>query len=200
MNSSDAIARAAAGDDAARQALYETHHAAAFRLAYLLVQDPDDAEEVVQDAFAYLFRNLHRYDAEKGSFWAWLRVTLVSRCRNKRRRKRLALVPLENLEAAGRPLPDPRPTSDPARVMEASGARRAVWEALQRISPAAREATVLRYYQGLSYAEIAAILGCSPDAARARVAHAKLQLRRLLLAQEEQPAARRGVESPAEVG
>ena len=94
QRSSDAetIVRATEGDEAAQRALYEAHHAAAFRLAYLLLGDAFDAEEVVQDTFVYLFRNLDRYDAGRGSFWAWLRVALVSRCRNKRRRRRLPLV------------------------------------------------------------------------------------------------------------
>jgi len=181
----DTIARALGGDEAAQRMLYEAHYAAAFRLAYLLLRDTCDAEEVVQDAFVYLFRNLRRYDPERGSFWAWLRVVLVSRCRNKRRRRRLHLVSLEALEATGASQADPTPASDPAGVLERLGTRRVVWEALQRVSPGARDALILRYYEGLSYAEIAPVLGCSADAARARVAHGKVQMRRLLTAPEE---------------
>jgi len=192
--SSDAetIARAIEGDEAAQRALYEAHHAAAFQLAYLLLGDPCDAEEVLQDAFVYLFRNLRRYDAGRGSFWAWLRVALVSRCRNKRRRRRLPLVSLEVLDGAGQVPVDPAPASDPADVLEMRGVRRAVWDALQRVSPGARDALILRYYEGLSYAEMAVALGCSNDAARARVAHGKVQLRRLLTAPEEGAVGERG--------
>ena len=69
VNSTDAdnVALALDGEEAAQRALYETHYAAAFRLSYLLLRDTCDAEEVVQDAFVYVFRNLHRYDAERGS-------------------------------------------------------------------------------------------------------------------------------------
>ncbi len=199
--SSDAetIARAIDGDEAAQRALYEAHHAAAFRLAYLLLGDAFDAEEVVQDAFVYLFRNLRRYDAGRGSFWAWLRVALVSRCRNKRRRRRLPLVSLEVLDGAGQVPVDPAPASDPADVLEMRGVRRAVWDALQRVSPGARDALILRYYEGLSYAEMAVALGCSNDAARARVAHGKVQLRRLLTAPEEGAVGERGDATLAKV-
>jgi RNA polymerase sigma-70 factor (ECF subfamily) len=188
----DTIARAIAGDEAAQRALYEAHHAAAFRLATLLLGEPCDAEEVVQDAFVYLFRNLHRYDEGRGSFRAWLRVALVSRCRNKRRRRSLPLVSLEALDAGGQAPASSDPVGDPASVVEMRGTRRAVWEALQRVSPGARDALILRYYEGLSYAEIAAALGCSNDAARARVAHGKVQLRRMLAAPVEGAAGERG--------
>jgi RNA polymerase sigma-70 factor (ECF subfamily) len=181
----ETITRAIDGDETARRALYETHHAASFRLAYVLLQDACDAEEVVQDAFVYLFRHLHHYDPRRGSFWTWLRVILVSRCRNKRRRRRLPRVSLDVLEATGQAPADPTPARDPAGVLEMQGTRRAVWEALQQVSPGARDALVLRYYEGLSYAEIAQALDCSADAARARVAHGKTQMRRLLSASAE---------------
>jgi len=184
MTDVETVVRAIDGDEAAQRVLYETHHAAAFRLAYLLLRDACDAEEVVQDAFVYVFRNLRRYDSGRGSFWTWLRVALVSRCRNKRRRRCLTLISLEMLDAADASPADPRPASDPAGALEMRGVQRAVWEALQQVSPGARDALILRYYEGLPYAEIAAALGCSADAARARVAHGKAQLRRLLTAPE----------------
>ena len=200
MVDADLIARAIDGQEVAQRALYETYYSAAFRLGHLLLQDTCDAEEVVQDTFVYLFRNLERYDAEKGSFWTWLRVTLVSRCRNKRRRRRLPVVSLESLESAGRTLADPSRAGDPARALEAQDARRRMWEALQQVSPGARDALVLRYYEGLPYAEIAVALGCSSDAARARVVHGKLQLRRLFTGHKEKPTQRKGLGHTAEAG
>ena len=78
-------------------------------------------------------------------------------------------------------------------LAERLGTRQIVWESLQRISPGARDALILRYYEGLPYTEIAAALGCSPGAARARVAHGKTQLRRLLAAPEEEAACEWGL-------
>jgi RNA polymerase sigma-70 factor (ECF subfamily) len=200
MTDTETIARALGGDERAQRALYEAHHEAAFRLAYVLLQDACDAEEVVQDAFVYVLRNLRQYDPERGPFWAWLRVVLVSRCRNKRRRCRLPLVSLEVLDAAGQAPADPAPASDPAGVLERLGTRQVVWRALQRVSPGARDALVLRYYEGLSYAEMAVALGCSADAARARVAHGKAQLRRLLAVSEEGTVREEGVVRRAKAG
>ena len=169
--------------------LYEAHHAAAYRLACLLLRDLRDAEEAVQDAFVYAFRNLGRYDPEQGSLWTWLRVILVSRCRNKRRRKRLPRVSLDVLRRVGLMPADPKPISNPAYVLERSERRRMIWEALQQVSPGARDALILRYYEGLSYAEISKVLGCSNEAARSRVAHGKVQMRALINADQAEEAA-----------
>jgi RNA polymerase sigma-70 factor (ECF subfamily) len=190
------------GDETAQRALYEAHHARAFRLAYLVLQDKLDAEEVVQDAFVYAFRNIDRYDPDRASFWTWLRVILVSRCRNKRRRKQLPRVSLEALAAVGRTPTETTETSDPAGALERLDARRRVWQALQEVSEGARDALILRYYEGLPYAEMAEILGCSNDAARSRVVHGKAQLRRLLTASEEEERSlpEGGIVRPAEVG
>jgi RNA polymerase sigma-70 factor (ECF subfamily) len=196
----DTIARAIEGNDSAQQALYETHHATAFRLAYLLLQDACDAEEVVQDVFVYIFRNLRQYDASRASFWTWLRVVLVSRCRNKHRRKQVETVSLETLAAAGQAPADQKPASDPAGMLEMRGTQQAVWRALEQVSPGARDALILRYYEGLPYVEIGAVLGCSADAARSRVAHGKTQLRRLLSATQNDAVRGRGIVRPVEVG
>jgi RNA polymerase sigma-70 factor (ECF subfamily) len=196
MIDTETITRAMTGDEMAQRALYEAHHAAAFRLAYLLLQDTCDAEEVVQDTFVYVFRNLHRYDSQRGSFWTWLRVVLVSRCRNKRRRQQPPTVSLEKLTATGQAPPDSEPANDPAGVLELRGIQRAMWRALQQISPGARDALVLRYYEGLPYGEIAELLGCSADAARARVAHGKAQLKRLLTEDEGALAREVGIVRP----
>jgi RNA polymerase sigma factor (sigma-70 family) len=199
MTDTETITRAIDGNEAAQRTLYETHHTAAFRLAYLLLREPRDAEEVVQDAFVYVFRNLRRYDPERGTFWAWLRAVLVSRCRNKRRRRCLPSISLEMLEATDQVPADPKPASDPVNVLERLGARRVVWEALQQVSDGARDALILRYYEGLPYAEIANILSCSNDAARSRVIHGKAQLRRLLTEPDEEPVRERECARAAEV-
>ena len=191
MSSSEleVIERAAQGDEAAQRSLYETHWPGALRLGYLLLGSMEDAEEVAQDAFVYAFRNLHRFDERRGSFWVWLRLILVSRCRNKRRRQHRPMVSLDALEREGSEELDGHLSGNPSVWLEEQTARRALWAALQKVSVGARAALVLRYYEGLPYDQIAEILGCTPEAARARVAHGKVQLRRLLLGTADTSAA-----------
>ena len=57
-----------AGDERAAEAIYDRHRDRTYRLAYGLLGDPADAEEVVQDALAYALANIARYDSRRASF------------------------------------------------------------------------------------------------------------------------------------
>src|SRR6185295_11440172 len=91
----DWLAQGQQGDEAACAALYAHFSPAILRLGLGLLNDLGDAEEVTQDTFVYAFRNLARFDPAKAAFSTWLYTIALSRCRNKRRRKWLELLPLE---------------------------------------------------------------------------------------------------------
>ena len=159
------MAQAAEGDQLACAALYYAFSPAVLRLALGLLNDLADAEEVTQDTVIYALRNLRRFDARRSAFTTWLFTIAISRCRNKRRRKWLPLLPLDWLLDVAPP--------GPGRAVEATlekrGVRRQVWAALQKLSPPLREAVVLRYLGGLHYKEIGQAVGCHPKTAESRV-------------------------------
>jgi len=81
------IERCLKGEERAFQALYNQNSGMVYRLAFGLLQNKEDAEEVLQDSFDYAFRKIANYDPNKSAFKTWLYRITVSRCRNKRRRK-----------------------------------------------------------------------------------------------------------------
>ena len=176
------IERGLAGEQAAYVALYDQYSGVIYRLAYSLLQHQEDAEEVMQDSFEYAFRRLDQYDARKSAFKTWLYRIAVSRCHNKRRRKWLPSLSLQQMDDGAEasdpnaPLPDER-----AALSEQ---QQAVWHAVRELSPKLREVAVLRYYGGLQYGEIGEVLDIPPKTAesRMRLAHKALreQLRELL--------------------
>jgi RNA polymerase sigma-70 factor (ECF subfamily) len=168
------IERCLSGEQAAYVALYDQYSGVIYRLAYSLLQHPEDAEEVLQDSFEYAFRRLDHYDARKSAFKTWLYRIAVSRCHNKRRRKWLPSLSLHLLDGAEArdptaPLPDER-----AALNEQ---QRAVWDAVGELSPKLREVAILRYYGGLQYGEIGEVLDIPPKTAesRMRLAHKALR-------------------------
>ncbi len=178
------IERCLSGDQSAYATLYDRYAPSLYRLAYSVLLDEQDAEDVLQEVMIYAFRNLHRYDPARGAFRTWLYTITISRCRNARRRKWLPTVALTNLLAAG--LEPPAPATD-------SPEHRAAWtevhdslrRALGMLSPRLREAVALRYGQGLTYREMAEIMECPQKTAESRIRLAHEQLRKALSVADE---------------
>ena len=168
------IGRCLAGEQAAYGELYDLYGGVIYRLAYSLLGDREDAEEVLQDSFEYAFRRLDHFDARKSAFKTWLYRIAVSRCRNKRRRKWLPSFSLNAFD-------DHEPRDPAAALPDETAAlnerQRVVWEAVGRLSPKLREVAVLRYYGGLQYGEIGAALDIPAKTAesRMRLAHQALR-------------------------
>jgi RNA polymerase sigma-70 factor (ECF subfamily) len=177
----DLIARCLDGDQAAYAALYDRHAPSLYRLAYSILLVAQDAEDVLQEVMVYAFRNLDRYDPARAAFRTWLYTITVSRCRNARRRKWLPTVALANLLNVG---VEPSAPEDELPEVRAAWAevRGSLQDALRTLSPRLREAVALRYGQGLTYREMAAIMDCPQKTAESRVRLAHEQLRRAMSA------------------
>ena len=166
------VDRCLAGDEIAYSLLYRACANQIYRLCMNMLGHPEDAEEVLQDSFEYAFRRLHTFDASKSAFRTWLYRIAISRARNKRRRKWLPTAPLQEV---GDIRDDHQP--DPHAIAQMTEEQQRVWNAVQSLSPKLREVAVLRYYDGLKYREIGAILGIAEKSAesRMRLAHKKLK-------------------------
>lgn len=132
----------------------------AVRLAALLTQDPSAAEELVQDAFTQMYASWGRAANPE----AYLRTTLVNRCHNWRRRGRVREAKLPLL--AGSTSVE-LPTDELADAVAALPFRQ-------------RAVIVLRYYGGLSEAEIGAALGCRNGTVKSLAARALARLERVI--------------------
>jgi RNA polymerase sigma-70 factor (ECF subfamily) len=165
----------AAQQEVAYQAVYDQYAGLIYRLCFSLLQHREDAEEVLQDTFEYAFRRLDQFDRRKAGFKTWLYQIAISRCRNKRRRKWLPTLPFSQ-EAAGLELTD-RTAPAPEEVALLNDRQQRVWQALGQLSPKLRETAVLRYYEGLTYAEIGQILAIPAKTveSRMRLAHKDLR-------------------------
>jgi RNA polymerase sigma-70 factor (sigma-E family) len=139
--------------------LHAEQYGAMVRLAHLLVGSNAVAEELVQDAFLEVHRRWSRIDNPG----AYLRTSVVNRCRMHGRRRAVER----------RYVPDPlRVVTDP-ELDE-------TWAALARLSPRRRAALVLRFYADMPEAEIAEALGCRPATVRSLVHRGLAQLREIL--------------------
>ncbi len=170
------IERCLHGEQQAFAALYGAVAPGIYQLAYSILLHKQDAEDVVQEAMVYAFRNLSRYRVERGAFRTWLYTITVSRCRNARRRKWLPTIGLSGLLSIGAEPSAPEDHS-PEAALARMGVREALEKALGTLSPRLREALALRYGQGLTYREMADILDCPQKTAESRVRLAHEALR-----------------------
>jgi RNA polymerase sigma-70 factor (ECF subfamily) len=151
----EAVARARAGDADAWGELYRDFAPAIFRFCRRALPTREDAEDATMDIFIKLQKNLSQYD-ETRSFSAWLYRVAANHCWDILRRRKIRQdketedvddVPLEH--------PDPNQLD---RLIEQKTSEE-VRHALQKLGARARMALVLRYYSDMSYDEIADALG-----------------------------------------
>jgi RNA polymerase sigma-70 factor (sigma-E family) len=146
---------------AAISELYRQHWAGLVRLAVLVVDDAESAEDVVQEVFTELYRKWPLDDSRK--VLGYLRTAVLNRSRSVLRRRRVARLYT----------PPSARTDDSAESAAVIGeSRREVQRALQALPIRSREVVVLRYYLDLPYAEIAQTLGISESTARSTASRA----------------------------
>ena len=166
------MARVALGDDSAFRTLTERHAQLVFGLAWRLLGDAAEAEDVVQETFAKLWVGAKGWTPLGGGLGAWLRRIATNACLDRLRRRR------HLSDEAVPDRADERPGADVA--IDAERRRAAVATAIQSLPDRQRAAIVLTYYEGVPNAEAAAMLELGVKALESLLVRARLALRRSL--------------------
>ena len=156
------------GDMAAFEAFFREYEKAVFRNAYLITGSREDADDVLQDVFTSVWKSRHTFDPAKGKVSTWLRRITVNECLRKRRKDRPAMIRVdpEDIERTGQ-----APGNAGAEDFEA------LREAMNTLDARQRAVLVLRYFNDLSYEEIAQSLGVPLGTVKSRINHAFRNLR-----------------------
>lgn len=166
-----AVEQARLGDERAWRVLYERHVDLAFRLACRVVNDRDVALDVVQEAFVKASRAIGGFRGDS-SFKSWIATITINEARSSLRKQgRERQVSLESVaepESGGRRADD--------RVSDRQLAARAL-DFVATLPDQQRDAVLLRTTEGLSYREIAAIVGSSEGSVRVSYHHGMTKLR-----------------------
>ena len=159
------------------------HRNAAYNLAYWILQSPDDAEDAVQDAYIRAFRAFDTFAGNDPRPWLLAIVRNVAYSAfNARKQSRnvIGLIGDSNEEkwvgSAEAATQDPSPET----VTIVQQEHKLLLEALAGLSPVQRDVLVLREMEGLSYKDIAAIMGTEIGTVMSRLSRARAELRRVL--------------------
>ena len=167
------------GDSGALDDLFRRHREAAYRIAYRLLGNADDALDVVQESFIHVLRGIGGFRGQS-SFRTWL-YRIVTHAALDYRRYR-ALRSSASLESESSP--EPAATGDRRRSPPDDAAARdlqgAIDKALMNVSEKNRVALVLHAMEGMSYKEVAEVLGISVGTVMSRIFNARQRLRELL--------------------
>ena len=165
------IQRAAQQDEQAWEALVQAHQEAVFRLAYLFTGDPDDAQDVTQEAFIRAFRAIEKADPAR-PFRPWVLSIAANLARNRLRSLNRYLAALTRF-ARREPesiLPAP-PPQDPG------GEAQALWQAVRQLRLEDQQILYLRYFLELSEGETAQALRIPAGTVKSRLHRAVQRLR-----------------------
>jgi RNA polymerase sigma-70 factor (ECF subfamily) len=163
--------RAALLDRAAFAAIVDRHGPALYRYARRMLDDPQDTEDCVQEAFAAAWTSLPQF-AGRSSLRTWLFAITAHKVRSaQRRRTRTALpLPFEPVDTVDRHAVDPERSAEGTDLLEALNA------ALRELPPGPRSTWLLREVEGLSYDQIAEVSGTTTSTVRGQLHRARAHL------------------------
>lgn len=157
--------------------LFEENYERIYRFSMSLTSDPELAEEVTQEAFYKAFLKLETLK-DKGKFYSWVCSIAINEYKDmlrKRieRRNRNITIYNQNGELQDDNIPELRETKDPERIYEDREAIHEVVKCVEELSIEEQQIINLKYYHGLTYAEIEEILGIKADNAKVKSFRAK---------------------------
>lgn len=175
VDEEDLIRRLKQGQQWACNILVELYQERLLKLAWGITLDKEESREIVQDVFFTAIKKIDTFRGES-SLWAWLRKITVNAClnwkRKWKRRFRWHHTPIET-EAMIPTQADRTQEDTPETLLQEKQAHKAVADAVARLPDDVRTAFVLCSFEGLSYQEVAQILGIKKGTVSSRVFRAR---------------------------
>jgi RNA polymerase sigma-70 factor (ECF subfamily) len=174
----DVIERWRKGDKRAFEKLVKRHMADAYLTALGFTGNPEDARDLSQDAFVKAYQARRRFDPEK-PFYPWFHRILRNHCLNFLKRVRRKTEPLYFDDALDNErFKSSKPS--PLEQLEKKERVRLLRAAIDRLSAEHREVIVLKSFRGLSYREMADVLGTPIGTVMSRLYYARRMLREII--------------------
>ena len=172
------------GDESAFEELVRDYAPKAFQIAFGLIGNTPDAEEVAQDAFIKVHKNLEKFRGDSAfSTWFYRIITNLSRNKyhwNRRRGRDVNRSISEknpHNEDSGVDYEIPDSAMKPDRLLERRETESTLMEQIEKLPEKLREVIILRHIEEMSYSEIADLLGCELGTVKSRLARAREALK-----------------------
>jgi RNA polymerase sigma-70 factor, ECF subfamily len=169
-----------AGDRVEFARLVEANYEMIYRLAIRMVNDPQDAEDILQETFLKAYRHLKGFDG-RSRLSTWLYRIATNEALMFLRRKKLDTISIDETSDTAEGDKEPVQIVDwccmPEEEMMSSEAKSYLDQAISKLAPNLRVVFVLRDIQGLDTQEVSQVLDLSETAVKTRLSRARMQLR-----------------------
>ncbi|HMG23380.1 MAG TPA: sigma-70 family RNA polymerase sigma factor [Kofleriaceae bacterium] len=186
------VTAAQRGDRDAFKTLFERYHRRAYTLAFGVVRHPDDALDVVQEAFIKAHKYLDKFEGN-ASFYTWLyRIVMnlaIDHLRKHRKGKSVELDESRIDPDGNEPLLPRILGGNPGQALMDKQIRSRIDQALDQLSENHRSVLVMRELEGLSYEDMAQAMSCSKGTIMSRLFHARRNMQKQLLDLLDHPPA-----------
>lgn len=162
------VEKVKAGDRRSFSELVKRHQRSVLRLSLRFVKDMDTAEDVTQEAFIKAYEKLNSFEG-RASFKSWLFQIAVNTARNKLREFKRDTVDIDDVQLAV--------DAEAENTLVHTAVADILQNEVEKLPFKQKTALVLRVYEDLSFNEIADIMQCPYDTAKANYRHALLKLR-----------------------
>ena len=174
------VNRAAAGDEGAFEKLVIENERLIYNVALKITGNPDDAEDVAQEAFIKAYRNLGSFRGES-RFSGWLyRLCYNAAMDHIRKNRDPNLRSLTNDDGSDAELDVADPAPTPEESADRKETQRIVREAVAMLDDDKREILIMREFSGMSYTAIADALGIEEGTVKSRISRARASLAEIL--------------------
>ena len=178
MDEQQAIQRLKSGDIGGLEILVNLYQVRAVRTAFLITQDPAQAEDAVQDAFLQIYRSIRHFDQDR-PFSAWFMRSVVNAAVKTARKSVRGMATRFDQDGSWF---ESLATEDESveQQVESSEFQGQLWKVMQRLSPRQRAAIVQRYFLDMSEKDMAEELKAAPGTVKWLLHAARKNLRSLL--------------------
>jgi RNA polymerase sigma factor (sigma-70 family) len=156
------------GSSRAQFRLYNLYSKAMYNLAYRILNNREDAEDILQEAFAECFRSINTFRFES-TFGAWLKKIVVNKCINQLKKKKIDITLCETL-----------PPVINEEEEEVTYDTSKIFKGIESLSDGYRIVLTLYLLEGYDHSEISQILGITESTSKSQYSRAKEKLRNVL--------------------
>ena len=160
------------GDNRARRQLYELYARAMFNICFRMVNNREDAEDILQEAFVQAFMKLETFRYES-TFGAWLKRIVINTCINALNKKKVDLLLTEDMHQY-------KHVSDEVEEEYMPLTTKDVQKAIEQLPEGGRIVFSLYLLEGYDHLEIAEILGITESTSKSQFMRARLKIKEIL--------------------